>query len=393
MDHESSRDIGRRAFVAGSLGAAIPFALGIPPARRAEGVRRRPGTAGADRGGRALRVLVLGGTGFIGPHMVNALRARGHEVTLFNRGRTNPELFPDVETLVGDRAGSLDVLADRTWDVAIDNSGYYPEHVELSAGTLRDRVDHYIFTSTTDVYRDYGTPGITESYPLGVLPDGEPHDPRRWYGQLKVICERVVRDAFEGRNAIIRPTWVVGPGDTNHLWTYWVERIHAGGEVLAPGRPEYPIQWVDVRDIADFVSLRAERQDGGTYHLVAPPMSMAEMLYGIRATTTADVRFTWVDEDFLWEHGVRPWVELPLWWPPRNDYAEPVFGGIRGGEGSALLDGSHARAAGLGVHALADTALATHDWYASEFADWPEAERPGLGRAREAELLAEWSRR
>ncbi|MDH3733987.1 MAG: NAD-dependent epimerase/dehydratase family protein [Gemmatimonadota bacterium] len=337
-----------------------------------------------------MRVLILGGTGFIGPHMVRALQANGHEITLFNRWRTNTHLFPEVEKLVGDRAGPLDALRGQSWDVVIDNSGYYPEHVSLSATTLADQAEHYIFTSTTDVYRDYDTPGMTEDYPLGVLPEGEPHNPQRWYGQLKVICEHAVREAFPGRNTVIRPTWVIGPGDTNHLWTYWVVRTHAGGEVLAPGRPENPIQWIDVRDIADFVTMRAERRDGGTFHLVAPPTSMAEMLYGIRATTSAEVGFTWVDEDFLWQHGARPWVEFPLWWPARNDYGEPVFGGIKGGEGSGLLDGSHARAAGLEARPLADIAFDVAEWYEEAFGDWPDGQRPGLTRAREAELIDLW---
>ncbi len=340
-----------------------------------------------------LKVLILGGTGFIGPHMVRALQANGHEVTLFNRGRTNRHLFPDVEKLVGDRAGPLDVLAGRTWDVVIDNSGYYPEHVALSANALADSAEHYIYTSSTDAYRDYDTPGMTEDYPLGVLPEGEPHDAQRWYGQLKVICERAVRDAFPDRNTVIRPTWVIGPGDNNHLWTYWVVRTHAGGSVLAPGRPDNPIQWIEVRDIADFVTFRAEQQDGGTFHLVAPPMSMAEMLYGIRGTTSADVGFTWVDEDFLWDQGLRPWVEFPLWWPARNDYAEPVFGGIKGGEGSALLDGTRAFAAGLGIRPLADIAFDTAAWYEEAFGEWPDGQRPGLTRERETTLLEAWNAR
>ena len=344
----------------------------------------------ASRGSQNLRILILGGTAFLGPHMIRAALARGHEVTLFNRGRTNAHLFPELEKIRGDRGGDMSELGDRTWDVIVDNSGYVPAHVETSSRVLADRADHYIFTSTTDVYRDYDTPGITEDYPLGVIPEGEPHDPRRWYGQLKVLCEQAVRANFPGRSTVIRPTWVVGPGDTNHLWGYWVMRVHDGGEVLAPGAPDGPIQWIDVRDIADFVVNRAERQDGGTFHLVAPPMRMDEMLYGIRALTAEDVRFTWVHEDFLWEAGTRPWVDWPLWWPPRNDYAEPVFGGIRGGEGSALLDGRRAWEAGLGRHSLAETAGATLEWYRSELGGWDYEQRPGPTRAREREILDGW---
>ncbi len=385
-----NQGVGRRDFVKTSLGLAIPAAMpGL--ISRPVGRDARSQRDGSARHRAPQNILILGGTGFIGPHMVRAAMANGHEVTLFNRGRTNPGLFPSVEKLVGDRGGDLAALRGRSWDVVIDNSGYVPAHVEASANLLKDRAEHYIFTATTDVYRDYDTPGMTEDYPLGVLPEGEPHDPRRWYGQLKVICERAVRTAFPDRNTVIRPTWIMGPGDNNHLWTYWVKRIHEGGRVLAPGRPEWPIQWVDGRDVADFVVQRAEARNGGTYHLVAPPMSMAEMLYGIRATTTADVDFEWVDDDFLWENGAKPWVDFPLWWPPRNDYAEPVFGGIRGGEGSALLDGTRAWANGLGFDPLANIAIDTFDWYQEAFDGvWPAEQRPGLTRVRERELLAKW---
>ena len=381
----SAAELSRRGFLGVVPGLALSGALSNPGLQA--------GQSPVPHRAQSLRILVLGGTGFLGPHMIQAALDRGHEVTLFNRGRTNPHLFPDLEKIVGDRGGDLSGLAGRTWDVVVDNSGYVPAHVEASSSTLMDRADHYIFTSTTDVYRDYHTPGMTEDYPLGVVPDGEPHDPRRWYGQLKVLCEEAVRRNFPERSTVIRPTWVVGPGDTNHLWGYWVMRMQDGGEILAPGGPEGPMQWIDVRDIADFVNLRAERRDGGTYHLVAPPMRMDEMLYGIRALTARDVTLRWVHEDFLWEQGTQPWVDYPLWWPPRNDYGEPVFGGIKGGEGSALLDGSRAWAAGLNRRPLADTARATMEWYVEDVGGWDYGQRPGLTREREAEILSAWAAR
>lgn len=385
------RSLSRRSFVGTASSLAIPVM--VPGLVRAGARDTDPRRVVPARSSQAQRILILGGTGFIGPHMVRAAQAEGHEVTLFNRGRTNPGMFADVEELRGDRGGDLAALRGRTWDVVIDNSGYYPEHVEASARLLSDQAEHYIFTSTTDVYRDYDTPGMTEDYPLGVLPEGEPHNPSRWYGQLKVICERTVRSAFPDRNTVIRPTWICGPGDNNHLWTYWVERIHRGGEVLAPGRPEWPIQWVDGREVGAFVIKRANAKDGGTFHLVAPPMRMDEMLYGIRATTSADVSFTWVHEDFLWDHGVQPWVNFPLWWPARNDYGEPVFGGIKGGEGSALLVGDHAWSHGLEYGPLAELALATHVWYNETFDSWPEEQRPGVPAAQERQILDAWAAR
>ena len=380
-------ELSRRGFLGTMPGLALTGALSGASVT----TRPRPTPQAAPRA--SLEILVLGGTGFLGPHMIRTALDRGHEVTLFNRGRTNTHLFPELEKIVGDRAGDLSGLSGRTWDVVIDNSGYVPAHVEASSSLLRDRAEHYIFTSTTDVYRDYDTPGMTESYPLGVVPAGEAHDPRRWYGQLKVLCEEAVRSNFPDRSTVIRPTWVVGPGDTNHLWGYWVMRVQDGGEVLAPGAPDGPIQWIDVRDIAAFVNLRAEEQVGGTYHLVAPPMRMDEMLYGIRSLTADDVSLRWVHEDFLWEQGTQPWVDYPLWWPARNDYGQPVFGGIKGGEGSALLDGRHAWAAGLNRRPLADTAQATLEWYVEEVGGWDYERRPGLTREREAEILAAWDAR
>lgn len=374
--------ISRRALLASSAGALAVAAL--------------PRTAWAQVAAapKALRILFLGGTGFIGPHMVRRVMERGHQVTLFTRGRRGTELFPQAERLIGDRAGQLDALKGKTWDVVIDNSGYVPAHVRASAELLRGSVGHYFYTSTIDAYRDFHTSGIDETYPLATLPAGTPHDPQRFYGPLKALCEAAVVDVFPTDHTIVRPGWIVGPGDTNHLLTYWIMRVHRGGDILAPGTPEDPVQAIDARDLAAWVGTMVESRRGGRYNAVGPVMSFAEMLYGIKAVTTTASTFTWVGADFLRARKVRPYFDLPLWWPPRNDYRDPGMpAGLDGGIGAFTLNGARARAAGLTHRPLADIAGDTLRWYTETFPDWPEAQRPGITAARERELLAGWRSR
>lgn len=340
-----------------------------------------------------MRILVLGGTGFIGPHMVRLALERGHTVTLFNRGRTNTHLFPNVEKLIGDRNGQLDALRGHTWDVVIDNTGYVPRLVRDSAELLHGSVGRYFYTSTIDAYRDYFAPNIAEDYPLHPPPDPPTENPSQFYGPLKAMCERVVREVYPDNFTVMRPGWIVGPGDNNHLFTYWVERVDRGGEVLAPGTPDDPYQVIDVRDLAAWVLHMVEAEEGGSYNAVGPVLTMSQTLYGIRAITSSPVSFTWVDADFLWEHGVKPYIDMPIWWPPRNDYAGPSMGGIGGGVGALNLDGSLARSKGLTHRALADTAKDTLDWYRATFDTWPENDRPGITAAEERALLREWHAR
>ena len=383
--------ISRRRFVGTAVtGAAALSTSGLPGSTLfGSGA---PDPVGPTRQSRKLRILVLGGTGFIGPHMVRRALDRGHEVTLFNRGRTNTHLFPTVEKLVGDRNGQLDSLANRTWDVVIDNSGYVPAHVRASAEALRDSVDHYLFTSTIDAYRDYREVGIDESYPLHAVDPDRPQNPGRFYGPLKADCERIVRDIYPSNSTQVRPGWIAGPGDNNHLLTYWVTRIDRGGEVLAPGVPDDYMQLTDVRDLAEWYIHIAETRLTGQYSAVGTVMSWAEWLYGIRAVTATDMSFTWVDADFLLERGQAPWMNIPLWWPARNDWGPPAQGGNIGGVGAFAVDPSLARANGLGHRTVADTAKSTLDWYNANFDDWPEDRRPGFDAAVERELLAAWHR-
>jgi 2'-hydroxyisoflavone reductase len=318
---------------------------------------------------------------------------RGYAITLFTRGRSGRELFPEAERLVGDRAGDLSALKGKTWDVVIDNSGYVPAHVRASAELLRGSVGHYVYTSTIDAYRDYLTPNINEDYPLAQLPAGEPHDPRRFYGPLKALCEKEVEAVFPSAYTIIRPGWVAGPGDTNHLFTYWVMRVRRGGEFLAPGAPSDPVQMIDVRDLGDFVVDVAERRVVGRFTAVSEPEPFEQMLKEIAQGIGATIAPVWVSADFLRAKGVRPYFDMPLWWPPRNDYVVPNMpSGLGGGVGAFTVNGARARAAGLRHRGVVVTARDTLAWYEQEHGAWPETGRPGLTTARERELLDEWKR-
>lgn len=349
--------------------------------------------ASAPRG--PLTILFIGGTGFIGPHMVREALARGHRVTLFNRGRTNPGLFPEVEKLVGDRDGGLGVLKGRSWDAVIDTSGYIPRVVRDSIELLKNNVRRYVFISTGDVYASFSKVGMGEDEPLDGLADPKSEDASKYYGAFKAICERSVAEVYPGRHTILRPGWIIGPGDNNDISSYWPIRINRGGEVLAPGAPTDPTQYIDARDLGRFTIKSIEEAINGTFNMVGPgsPLTWAEFLYGIRAVTSAEVRFTWVDADFLAERKVLPWTDLPVWWPPRDDYQQPPMF-EPGGKGFAQMSGRRAIAAGLTFRPLADTARDIITEYQARPKD--PARRPqifGMSAEREAATLAAWHQR
>ncbi len=328
---------------------------------------------------RPLKILILGGTGFIGPHMVRYAMYRGHDVTLFNRGRTNPELFPGVETLIGDRDDQLDALRGGTWDAVIDNSGYVPRHVRDSAELLRDNVGRYLFTSTGSVY-NFDQDELTEDAELLPIEDPTSEDVDRFYGPLKVLCENAVTDTYRERGTVVRLHVVAGPGDPTDRFTYWPVRIDHGGEIIAPGSQSTPVQFIDVRDLAEFMMLLLERDIGGTYNAAGPaldPTSMAEFLYGIRAITNSHLSFTWVDEQFLVEQEAR----FQLWYPPTE-------GAIRG---LSRVRSHRGVAAGLKFRPLAVTAFDTLEWFKS----LPEERRNGfeLNLERDRQILEAWKAR
>jgi 2'-hydroxyisoflavone reductase len=345
--------------------------------------------------GRSLRILFIGGTGFIGPHMVRRALARGHTVTLFNRGRTNPHLFPDVEKLRGDRDGGLDVMRGRSWDAVIDTSGYVPRVVRDSAELLRDNVHRYLFISTGDVYADFIKVGIDEDYTLDTIDDPANEDPSKNYGPLKVLCEQAVRDTYPGRNTILRPGWIIGAGDYNSISSHWPMRIHHGGEVLAPGDPTDPVQIIDPHDLARFVIKILEEDINGIYNTVGPasPLTWGEFLYGVRAVTSSPVQFTWVSAEFLKEMEVAAMTDLPIWFPPLDDYPTPApF--EPGAKGFHQMSGQRAIAAGLTFRPLAETARSIIDEFLSRDEPWESSRRRfGLSLEREAEVLAAWRAR
>jgi 2'-hydroxyisoflavone reductase len=330
------------------------------------------------------RILILGGTGFIGPHFVNEALARGHRVTLFNRGKSQSQPTPGVETLLGDRDAQLDALKGRDWDVVIDNSGYVPRHVRLSAELLRDHAAHYLYISTISVYADLSAPGTTETAPLKQLEDPD-NEEVTWtrYGALKALCEPPVLQQFAGRCTIVRPTYIVGPGDETDRFTYWPWRMARGGDMLAPGTPLDPIQYIDVRDLARFVISCATEPRIGTFNACSPPgfATIGDLLETSRRVTGAKTALHWVDAGFLQAEGVLDGPGLPIWRAPVGP-----TGGV------ALVSSANAVQAGLRFTPLEETVRVTVDWQNAR----PAAEqllKAGLAPEQEAALLAKWRQR
>ena len=323
-----------------------------------------------------LRILILGGTGFVGPHQVRTAVARGHEVTLFNRGITNPGLFPDLETLIGDRDGDLAALEGRDWDVVIDNSANLPRWVRLSTEVLRGSVGKYLFVSSTGVYIPYLTTDIREDAPVDTIEDPETEVVNgRTFGALKALAEGEARDAFPEAHLVLRPTYIVGPGDPTDRYTYWPVRLARGGEVLAPGTPDDPMQHVDVRDLTAFMIKAVEDDLTGTCNVVGPrePLTMGSLLERTRAAVGSDATLTWVDAAFLMDNGLSA---LTYWTEPAGDYL-----------GMMQVNGDKAFDAGFAMRPLEETARDTLEWFNAQDAERQEL-RSGLTPAREAELLA-----
>lgn len=332
-----------------------------------------------------LKVLILGGTGFLGPHTVRRLRERGHTVTLFNRGRTNPGLFPDLEQLHGDRKTDLSALDGRTWDVVIDPSAYIPADVTRSAGSLAPRVKHYLLISTISVYAALDTPGLDERAPLATLADptvtkvtGET------YGGLKALCEQAAERAMPGRTTVIRPGLIVGPGDTTDRFTYWPVRVARGGEVLAPNSPDDFIQCIDVRDLANFIVTCVEQTTIGIFNADAPQASLTigRLLDTCRQVSGSDATFVWLTKAFMDAQKVRPWSDMPVWLPAEGESA---------GEGQVSVKAAMAR--GLAHRPLAETVRATLDDVATWTSERKAKLKAGLSPEREQAVLAAWKAR
>ncbi len=335
-----------------------------------------------------MRILILGGTGFIGPWQVRDAVARGHDVTLFNRGSRPANLPPEVEHLRGDRAGHLAALHRRDWDVAIDNPVMLPSWVRTIGPVLSERVAHYIFISTISAYADLSGGGIDERAPTATYTDGDPFavtmeifraNAAAMYGPLKAVAEQEAERCFPGRTTIIRPGLIVGPGDPTDRFTYWPVRIARGGEVLAPGTARDPVQVIDVRDLAGFVVGVAQQNATGVFNVTGRSISIGSMLEPMCPLATRPVRLTFVDAEFLDAHGVQPWSDMPVWCPPRGEMA---------GVGRVSIE--RALAAGLTLRPIAETARDTLEWFQSLPADRQATLTAGLSPEREAEVLDAW---
>jgi len=383
------RDFLHASLVAGTGLAAAAAAAQSRPDEQPE----------TERAERPMRLLILGGTGFLGPAIVDAALARGHELTLFNRGRTNTQLYPELDKLRGDRdplkPPGLAALAEGTWDAVIDTSGYFPRLVRASAELLAPRVGQYVYISSISVYADNSIPDMDETGKLATMPDetlesfGEGYE---FYGALKALCEQAAEAAMPGKVTNIRPGLIVGPRDNVPRFTYWPVRIEMGGEVLAPGSPDDPVQYIDVRDLAEFAVKTVEDATTGVFNATGPnwPTNIAELLYGCKAVTGGSATFTWVDADFLAERGINPWTDMPVWIPPRDEYL-----------GFHRVNIDRAVDAGLRSRPLADTVSATLAWYHGRPDDKPfrwvggiaTQDHSAVDLAREKALLDDWHSR
>lgn len=354
------------------------------------GVGMAPGLlhAGIEPAKRPLKLLVLGGTGFLGPHTVEYALGRGHEITLFNRGKTNLGLFPDLETIIGDRDPDVDAglsgLAGRRWDAVIDNSGYVPRMVGASAERLSGNADQYVFVSTICQYENWaeGGAGGTEERPRATIDDPQSEDVSAHYCQLKGYCERSLEASFDGRITHVRPGLIVGPLDRSDRYTYWPVRMAGGGEVLAPGKPEDPTQFIDVRDLAAFLVRCVESRAEGAFNAVSMPMAWGDFLTATRDAVNPDAKLTWVPADFLAEQDVQPWRDLHMW----ADGDSPLAGSLTWSSEKAI-------AAGLTFRPVAETARDTLAWWSTLPGERRENLRAGMSVDREREVLAAWHAR
>jgi 2'-hydroxyisoflavone reductase len=323
-----------------------------------------------------VKLLVIGGTRFLGRHVAQQALDAGHRVTLFHRGKSNAALFPEAEHRIGDRDGDLAALEVGTWDAVIDTSAYVPRQVRTMAAALRSRVGHYQLISTISVYADFSQPGVSEDAALARLDDAatEVIDGQT-YGGLKAVCEQALLETMPERGTIVRPGLLVGPHDPTGRFTWWVQRLLRGGEVLCPGSPQAALQFIDARDAAAFALHQAEGARRGVFNLTGPlePLTMGAFFERARATLQPTAALRWVDEAALLAAGVEPWTELPLWVPA--DMA-----------GLHWVDIARARAAGLRCHTVEDTLRDTAAWVAGGAA--PAVPSVGLSPEREAALLA-----
>jgi 2'-hydroxyisoflavone reductase len=341
-----------------------------------------------------LKILILGGSGFIGSFQVRYALRRGHQVTVFNRGKSHVGKLPQgAEQLIGDRNGQLDALKGRKWDVVVDNPTTLPVWVRDAAQILKGNIDRYVFISTISVYADKSQPGMNENSALSKYEgqDAMKETPetllasnRALYGPLKVLAEKEAEKWFPGKVLVIRPGLIVGPGDETDRFTYWPLRVARGGEVLAPGEPTDPVQIIDVRDLAEWTIRMLEQGASGTYNATGPmrQLTMGEMLDGIKQTTNSDARFTWVKAEFLAAQKVWAWTDMPVWMPAQGATA-----------GFCQMSIQQALDQGLKFRSLGETTQATLDWFRQQPPERQAKLKAGVTAQREAEVLAAWHAR
>ncbi len=371
------RSTTRRTFIKVSAAAGGALTLGVRSNTGAE--KPKP-----------LSILILGGTGFTGPFQIRYALERGHKITVFNRGKTHPgELPKEVEQLVGDRNGQLDALKNRKWDVAIDNPTSVPVWVRDAGQILKGNVDRYVFISTISVYGNASKANLDETAPLAKYTGEDAMKESRetliaskfqLYGPLKALSEQEAEKWFPKQTLIVRPGLIVGPRDESDRFTYWPVRIDRGGEVLAPGNPSDPVQFIDGRDLAEWVIRMVEQRETGIYNATGPAktLGVGAMLEGIKDANNSKATFTWVDADFLEARKVAPWSDMPVWVPPRGE---------DGGMGRINIQ--KALAKGLTFRPLAVTARDALAWFKSQPAERQKL-NAGIKPEREAEVLTEW---
>lgn len=322
------------------------------------------------------RLLVIGGTSFVGRALIELALERDYRVTMFNRGITNPGLFPDVDARVGDRDGGLAALGDDTWDFVVDTCGYVPRVVRDSAELLQGRVGWYSLVSSLAVYADFSVRGIDEDAPLAPPPDPASEDVAAHYGPLKAECEQVVAGLYPDSSTMTRCSIIVGPRDPTNRFAYWIARTAEGGVMLAPGDPTQTVQFIDVRDLAAWLLHSAEDSVAGAFNVAGPheALTMQEFLRSCADVTGADVRFDWRDDEFLLAQGLVPYFLPPMWVPMDG----PMVG-------LAECDSSRAVAAGLRLRSPAETIRDTYHWWKTEAIDeplaWPRSEEQRLLQA------------
>jgi 2'-hydroxyisoflavone reductase len=360
-----------------ALGACAPAASPVVSPAGAPGEPPRRSSA-------AKRILVLGGTGFAGPPIVRSAIERGHTVTLFNRGKTNPGLFPNVETILGDRMTQLDMLRGRNWDAVVDTWAQGPTLVGRAAELLRDQVGQYVFLSTISVYKltrgplDEGSPTLT--LPLGVTVADIKKVDETTYGPVKVLAEQAAEAAMPGRSTSVRSGLIVGPGDPTDRFTYWPLRIARGGEMIAPGAPDDPMQFIDVRDLGAWMVRTIEDRTVGVYDAVGPDTPLfGAVLDACKRGTGSDVRFSWIDEAWLDKNDLGGWESFPAH-VSAND-AESGF---------ARVSAARAIAKGLRFRPVEESARDSLAWWNAQSEERRAKKRPGISPDREAEILARW---